>query len=179
MTTPHASRRISPILFALLFSLLPALPLKAGEEDRLRGEIEKFFDRYNREILAKGAEYETTIAWVEKQSFPTAEFKRALAKLYRDSLKKDPDMGYGADALICGQDYPKKGCRVKQISIEGSAARASLESRDPSHNHSFQIQLVKQDGMWRLDGTEDVSGGLFTQYAGGSETKGFTPPQRT
>ena len=103
----------------------------------------------------------TAIAWVTKNPLATSEYKRALAKAYRDAQKEDPDIGYGADAVICGQVFPEKGCEVKRVWIEGPLAFVFLVSRDPKFMHVIHARFVRKNGDWLLDGTGSLSGGAF------------------
>ena len=101
--------------------------------------------------------YEETIARVEASPLVTDHYKQALAKLYRDALKEDPEMGYGADAVIGGQDCPDS-FRVKSSSVEDSRARVVLIGEDPAFPMEVKVDLVLEDGQWLVD----ASGALVT-----------------
>ena len=133
----------------------------ANSESEVSAKAQRFFDDYNKRALADRMTYEATIAWVTKNPLATAEYKRALAKVYRDALKEDPDIGYGADAVICGQDFPEMGCEVKRVWIEGPLAFVFLVSRDPKFMHVIHARFVNKNGHWQLDGTGSLSGGAF------------------
>jgi len=86
----------------------------------------------------------------------TDGFKRALAKLYGDALKADPELGYGADAVIGGHDSPDR-FGVKSSKIKGGGARVVLVGIDPPNfPMEVKVKLVRQDGRWMVDASGDL-----------------------
>ncbi len=147
---------------ALVLALLmnPVLAEEAVDARNVSQVADAFFGGYLK-LLAKSAGYEDTIRWIDKSPVPTKEYKVALTKLYRDALKVDPELGYGADAVICGQDWPDKGFKAARVWLAGSMAFVQMASRDPQFEHSIEARFVKVNGTWRLDGTGLLSGGAL------------------
>ncbi len=145
-------------LRSALVVCLGAASASANEEAALQADLEALFDRYNREVLQVPSDSmdEARITWLERQPLASAAYKATHAKLYRDALKADPEVGYGADALTCGQDYPDAGCRVERLTLSGTTGEALFVSRDPAHQHLFRARLTKHEGKWQLEGTEPV-----------------------
>jgi hypothetical protein len=99
--------------------------------------------------------YEETIARVEASPLVTEHYKKALTKLYRDALKKEPEYGYGADAVIGGQESPER-FRVKSSKIEGDRARVLLIGEDADFPMEVKVELVCEDGRWLVDASGDL-----------------------
>lgn len=99
--------------------------------------------------------YEETIARVEASPLVTERYKKALTKLYRDALKEAPDYGYGADAVVGGQEYPDR-MRVKTSKVEGERARVVLIGEETSFPMEVKVDLVRQDGRWLVDASGDL-----------------------
>ncbi len=99
--------------------------------------------------------YEVTIARVEASPLVTEHYKKALTKLYRDALKKEPEYGYGADAVIGGQESPER-FRVKSSKIEGDRARVLLIGEDADFPMEVKVELVREDGRWLVDASGDL-----------------------
>ncbi len=145
-------------VFALmLLSLTVAL---ADDQADITSTVQKFYDAYIKQLPEAGG-YEETIAWVNRSSRVTPEYKAALAKLYRDALKEDPDYGYGADAVIAGNDWPDSGFAVRRVWIDGPRAFVFLSGRDSASLHTVNVRVVKKDGKWLIDGSGPVDGGIF------------------
>ena len=117
--------------FALLAWASNVCAAETSDEAKVRATAQRFFDDYNKQVILKNMGYEESIAWVSRNPVPTPEYVSALAKLYRDGLKIDPQYGIGADAVICGQVFPEEGCEVRRVWIEGPLAFVFLTSRNP------------------------------------------------
>ena len=100
--------------------------------------------------------YEETIARVEASPLVTEHYKKALAKLYRDALKKEPEYGYGADAVIGGQESPER-FRVKSSKTEGDRAFVVLIGEDADFLMEVKVELVREDGCWLVDASGDLT----------------------
>lgn len=144
-------------VLALLFTATVAL---ADDQADITATVQRFYDAYVKQ-LPKENGYEGTIAWVNKSSRVTAEYKTALASLYRDALKKDPEYGFGADAVIAGNDWPDSGFAVRRVWLDGPRAFVFLSSRNPGDAHTVNVRVVKRDGKWLIDGSGPVDGGIF------------------
>jgi len=135
-------------------SLFFAVNLRAAEaNEEAAGKVAMDFINGH---VADLAGYEETIARVQESPFVTEGYKRALAKLYRDALKEDPEMGYGADAVIGGQDCPER-FRVKSNSVEDGRARVVLVGEDPDFPMEVKVDLVLEGGRWLIDASGDLA----------------------
>lgn len=148
------------IALALALLISPALADDSKDTREVAGVAESFFKSYLK-VVEQGAGYEDTLKWIKKSPVPTDGYKAALAKLYDDAAKADPELGYGADAVICGQDWPDKGFKAGRIWIAGPLAFVQMASRDSGVSHNIDAKFVKIDGAWRLDGTGPLSGGTW------------------
>lgn len=99
--------------------------------------------------------YEETIARVEASPLVTEHYKKALTKLYRDALKKEPEYGYGADAVIGGQESPER-FRLKSSKTEGDRAFVVLIGEDADFPMEVKVELVREDGRWLVDASGDL-----------------------
>lgn len=99
--------------------------------------------------------YEQTLARVAKSPLVTERYKMALTKLYRDALAKDPDYGYGADAVIGGQDAPER-FRVKSATVDGDRARVVLIGEEPAFPMEVKVDMVRESGRWLVDASGDL-----------------------
>ncbi len=94
------------------------------------------------------------LKWIEKNPVVTNHFKMALARLYAEALKNDPELGYGADAVIGGQDCPES-FQIKSCNAAGGNARVVLIGpRD--FPMQVKVALVKVDGHWLVNGAGDL-----------------------
>ena len=71
------------------------------------------------------------LVWVQSNPNVTERFKAALTKLYDEALAEDRDYGFGADAIIGGQDFADS-YRVESCVLDGDRARVVLAGRDPT-----------------------------------------------
>ncbi|CAN5555193.1 hypothetical protein BH09VER1_BH09VER1_38090 [soil metagenome] len=99
-------------LLLLCFSLLGS-HLHADDACEASAAAQKFTDGYLR-ALNSTKEDETT-AYLVKNPLVTRGYKLALAKFYRDALKKVPGYGFGADAVTWGNSWPEFGYQVRRI----------------------------------------------------------------
>ena len=111
--------------------------------------------RFIHEHVAAVPGYEETIARMQASKLVTERYKEALTKLYRDALKKDPEYGYGADAVMGGQDFPDR-FRVKSSKVDGDRARVVLIGEDSRFPMEVKVDLVRKDGRWLVDASGDL-----------------------
>ena len=111
--------------------------------------------RFINEHVAAVPGYEETIARVQASKLVTERYKDALTKLYRATLKKDPEYGYGADAVMGGQDFPDR-FRVKSSKVDGDRARVVLIGEDLRFPMEVKVDLVREDGRWLVDASGDL-----------------------
>jgi hypothetical protein len=128
-------------------------PLCAGESTgNIPGEVALQFIN---DHVSSPPGYEETIARVEASPLVTERYKKALTKLYRDALKKEPEYGYGADAVIGGQESPER-FRVKSSKTEGDRAFVVLIGEDADFPMEVKVELVCEDGRWLVDASGDL-----------------------
>jgi hypothetical protein len=142
------------ILFSVMCALSAANPVWAAESaEDAAGKVAMDFINAH---VAEPVGYEETIARVEASPLVTARYKSALAKLYRDALKEEPDLGYGADAVIGGQDNPDR-FRVKSCQVADARARVVLVGADPpDFPMEVKVDLVRENGRWLVDASGDL-----------------------
>jgi hypothetical protein len=146
-----ASVRILSLLCA--FSMLPAAQSSPAEPDQSDpGGVAAAF--INAHISAEPG-YEETIARVSASPLVTERYKLTLTKLYRDALAKDPDYGYGADAVVGGQDAPGR-FRVKSTTVDGDRARVVLVGEDPGFPMEVKVDMVREGERWLVDASGDL-----------------------
>jgi len=144
-----------PLFAFVALSLFPApgLLFAAEPDATAAGKLAaEFINGYVAVSLRPGG---NTGAFVEGSPVVTERFKRALDKLYRDALAKDPELGYGADAVIGGQDCPER-FRVKSSKVNGERARVLLVGEDPGFPMEVKVELVLEDGRWMVDASGDL-----------------------
>ena len=142
--------RLAVLAGAVLLSAFVARGSETAADDPGSVALE-FINAHVAELL----DYEGTIARVEASPSVTKRYKAMLAKLYRDALKNDPELGYGADAVIGGQDCPER-FRVKRSRIAGDRARVVLIGEDPEFPMEVKVDLVRGDAGWLIDASGDL-----------------------
>jgi hypothetical protein len=143
-------------LFSVVLALAAAPMLSAQDhvEARKAGAVASdFFNAYVKAIPTLDG-YKATITWVKKNPLASPAYKAAVEKIYMDALRQDPEMGYGADALLGAQDYPD-GFRIKQSRASGDRAVVDLIGVDP-FPMPLRVTLIKQDDKWLVDGSGDI-----------------------
>jgi hypothetical protein len=141
-------------LFVLLFPALAIVHAGSAPGDEASRVALEFINGYVKASPGFSDGYESAIAWVAKSPLANSSYKSALAKLYRDALKKDPEAGYGSDAVLGGQDFPEV-LHVKKARATGDKAMVIL-SGDASFPMEVRVLLVKTDGRWLVDGSGDL-----------------------
>lgn len=96
-----------------------------------------------------------TLVWVQSNPNVTDRFKAAMTKLYGEALAEDPDYGYGADAIIGGQDSADS-YRVESCVVNGNHARVVLAGEDPHSAMKINVELVQVQGRWLVDASGDL-----------------------
>ena len=146
--------RCQPFIFTVCL-LLALDQLVAAHPDEDAGAAGRVAADFINEHISSPPGYEETMARVEASPLVTERYKKALAKLYRDALKEAPDYGYGADAVVGGQEYPDR-MRVKTSKVDGDRARVVLIGEEASFPMEVKVDLVRQDGRWLVDASGDL-----------------------
>ena len=114
----------------------------------------EFFNAYVAVFQQTGGD---NTAFLQGSPLVTEGFKRALEKLYREAREKDPELGYGADAVIGGQDSPDR-FGVKSSEVDGDRARVVLIGLEPANfPMEVKVHLVREDGRWLIDASGDLA----------------------
>jgi hypothetical protein len=144
-------------IFCLLFVLAvtPTLLGNENAEARKAGAVASDFINSYLEASQKFLSYQDSINWVNKNPLTTSAYKASLEKLYLDALREDPEMGYGADAIMSSQDNPE-AMRVQTVKVMGESAEVDLIG---IHNNPLRLKvgLVKEQGKWLVDSSGDVN----------------------
>ncbi len=135
--------------------VLPAIAL-AGEANEAARVAETFLNDYVRASAKFSDSYESAIAWVKRNPRTAPAFRTALEKLYRDASKKDPELGYGADAIVGGQDFPDR-FTVAESRVSGIHAYVVLTG-PPSFPMKVPVRLIAVNEQWKVDGSGDLAG---------------------
>jgi hypothetical protein len=151
------SMRRFPFVAAVLLSvsLLPGAPAHGREAAAAEpGQVAlEFFNAYVAVFQQPGGD---NMAFLQGSPLVTERFKRALEKLYREAREKDPELGYGADAVIGGQDSSDR-FGVKSSKVNGDRARVVLIGIEPANfPMEVKVDLVREDGRWLIDASGDL-----------------------
>ncbi len=150
-------RRFSFVAAVLLSaSSLPGGPAHGREAVAAEpGQVAlEFFNGYVAVFQQPGGD---TMTFLQGSPVVTERFKRALEKLYRQAQEENPGPGYGADAVIGGQDSPDR-FRVKGSKVEGERARVVLIGVErPEAPMEVKVDLVRDEGQWLIDASGDLS----------------------
>jgi len=126
------------------------LSARAADDSSDAGQVaETFFNSYVKAQPEFHNGYESVIAWVKASPLVTEAYKKAIAKLYRDALRQDPEGGYGSDAVIGGQDSPDH-FKAKKCKVTGDTAEVMLFGDDP-FPMKVRVFLVRTGGKWLID----------------------------
>ena len=109
-----------------------------------------FITSYGKFSNGPGVGYDASVKWVKNSPLCTPDFARNLAKLYADARRKDPEMGYGADAVISSNGGAPNSFLLKNVTVDGNRARAVVAG-DKSFPMVLNVLLVKQGGKWLVD----------------------------
>jgi hypothetical protein len=152
--TPYKSMIVA---FASVVCLIcPSRAQPQGEQKTVSGVPVEFINAYVTAIPGFDSGHESAIKWVSKRKDVNERFKAALAKLYRDALKADPEIGYGADAVLSAQDFPKSFClKSAKVGPPKGGSMAVLAGEAPMDTE-LKIKLVLQDETWLVDESGDL-----------------------
>ena len=141
---------------AFLCLMSPTIAQSEDEQKMASGVAVKFINAYVAAIPGFDSGHESAIKWVSKRKDVTDRFKTALAKLYRDALKADPEMGYGSDAVLSAQDFPDS-FRLKSVKVDPKKGTAMVVlAGEAPMEMDLRMKVVNQDGSWLVDGSGDL-----------------------
>lgn len=139
---------------ALLLVFTSIQTLRADDKADATRVVESFYAKYVAAAL-KEEDGEKVVASSPQLS---PEFKQAYADLMKKAWKEDPEVGLGHDPIVCGQDFPDVGYKVKSVSLKDSSGKVVLESKDPNFKQTIHVQVVKKKDGWLINGIEDLKG---------------------
>lgn len=145
------NRQLAAILLAV-FTLLPAA--QADDKADATKVVESFYATYVT-AMVKNEDGEKI---VPKSPQLSPEFKKAYADLIKKARKEDPELGLGYDPIVCGQDFPDVGYKVKSISLQEATGKVVLESKDPNFKQTISVLVVKKEKGWLINGIEKLVG---------------------
>ena len=98
--------------------------------------------------------YMGAVAWVKGHALASPNFKKRLENLYRKALREDPELGYGADAVLGGQDHPEQ-YKVQSVRIEGDRALVDLIGKEPIPL-KLRMILTRHNNSWMVEASGDL-----------------------
>ena len=135
-------------LFLLIAAPLASIAGEKSDAERAGLVALTFINSYVKASDSRGWD---SLKWVCRSPVATEHFKRALAKLYGDALKTDPEVGYDADAVISGNGCPDH-FNLKSSKVSGEKAHVVLiGSQD--FPKELNVALVKSGKKWLVDGS--------------------------
>jgi hypothetical protein len=150
------SSRVIPWL-CLAFVVCPHLGKADDETDGRNAGIAaaQFINDY---CAATFADQRQVIAWVDKRQDVFPIYKERLSKLYRDALKQDPEVGYGADAILAGVEELGTNYKAVDTFYGRAHIRVTLQAIAPAGcKHQVQVVMIEDDdGKWKVQSCGDV-----------------------
>ena len=104
------------------------------------------------------------------EPYKREDFSEYLTEMFTPSLEKimadasDPDLGFGCDVIVGGQDYERVDYRIDRVQIEGDRARVSL--RYTTFGSPWQVKtymLERAPSGWLIDDMISPNGERFRQ----------------
>ena len=116
---------------------------------------EQFINDY---LSTPHGSYKEVIAWVDKRQDVFPIYKERLSKLHLDALKKDPECGYGADAVMAGIE--EIGTKYKTVDTFYGRVhiRVTLQAVAPAgcKHHVDVVMIQDDDGIWKVHSSGDI-----------------------
>jgi hypothetical protein len=139
--------------YVVCFGLLLASPLfaMALRNDDPGAVAQRFINAHVTDAKGEAG----TINWVQANPDVTARFKAKLKRLYGEALAEDPGYGYGADAILGGQDAAD--CyRIGRCVVEGPRAQVLLLGEGSEPPLEVRVHLIQENGRWLVDASGDL-----------------------
>ncbi len=150
------SSRVIPWL-CLALVLCPHLGKADDETDGRNAGIAaaKFINDY---CAATFADQRQVIAWVDKRQDVFPIYKERLSKLYLDAFKQDPEVGYGADAILSTVEDGGSKYRVIDTFFGRAHITLTLQATTPADcKHQVRVVMMQdEDGKWRVRSSGDL-----------------------
>jgi hypothetical protein len=150
------SFRVIPWL-CLALVLCPHLGKADDETDGRNAGIAaaKFINDY---CAATFADQRQVIAWVDKRKDVFPIYKERLSKLYLDALKQDPEVGYGADAILSTVEDGGSKYRVVDTFFGRAHITLTLQATATADcKHQVRVVMMQdEDGKWKVRSSGDL-----------------------
>jgi hypothetical protein len=141
----------------LCFALGTACALADDETDGRNAGIAaaKFINDY---CATTFADQRQVIAWVDKRQDVFPIYKDRLSKLYLDALKQDPEVGYGADAILSTVEDGGSKYRVVDTFFGRAHITLTLQATAPADcKHQVRVVMMQdEDGKWKVRSSGDL-----------------------
>lgn len=156
-TIPTMTAKPLSILLALLATaILPptaALANTASDQKKAAEVAEKFINSYVR-ATERFQDYMAAVNWVKRNPLASPNFKKRLEQLYLEALREEPEIGYGSDAVVGGQDSPIN-YKAQSVKIRGNRAFVVLLGTVP-FTASLRVILVRHKNSWLVEASGDL-----------------------
>lgn len=116
-----------------------------------------FINAYVAEVSKPEVTQKKAVAWVKRNPAATDSFKKKLEEIYREGFRKDPEMGYGADAVLGAQDFPERFTVFSEEKKNGVATVVLVG--DKTCPMKVEVRLVERAGAWLVDASGDLIAG--------------------
>jgi len=115
----------------------------------------KFINVY---CAATFADQRQVIAWVDARPDVFPIYKERLSKLYGDALKQDPEVGYGADAILSTVEDGGSKYRVVDTFFGRAHITLTLQATAPADcKHQVRVVMMQdEDGKWKVRSSGDL-----------------------
>jgi hypothetical protein len=115
----------------------------------------KFINDY---CAATFADQRQVLAWVDKRQDVFPIYKERLSKLYLDALKQDPEVGYGADAILSTVEDGGSKYRVVDTFFGRAHITVTLQATAPvGCKHQVRVVMMQdEDSKWKVRSSGDL-----------------------
>jgi hypothetical protein len=147
------------LLTALILTCATILPtaLQADDQadlDKASRAAETFINDY---CSTGFADQHEVVKWVNKREDVFPIFKERLSKLYLDALKQDPEVGYGADAILSTIEEGGNKYRTVDTFYGRAHITVTLRAIAPAGcTHEVRVVMMEKDGRWLVQSCGDV-----------------------
>jgi hypothetical protein len=146
--------KITSIILSIALGTACALADDQADIKNASFAAEKFINDY---LSTNHGSYQAVIKWVNQRKDVFPIFKERLAKLYMDALKQDPEVGYGADAILSGIEYIGTKYRVVDTFYGRAHITVTLRAIAPAGcTHQVDVVMMEDNGRWLVQSCGDI-----------------------
>lgn len=91
--------------------------------------------------------------WLKSNKLSSPSLAVAYKKLEAEGLKEEPEMGWGFDIIIDGQDYPEKGYKKYQCMNKNGF----VHLQDPIHGYKTTVRVELTSSGFKVVGSGIVN----------------------